>query len=177
MRTGWSKSILVIVWLLVTILIRVPSMDTGAWESYALPMEGGWFTECVDCPRFFPEPGDMLVLDDQGQPHFAYGGDHLYYATLIDEEWQSEIVDPTSGVGTGAAIALDPSSRPHIVYYDILNTAVKYAYWDGQVWHRQTVDSIGDVGSYCSLALDDSGRPHISYVDQSHQALELASWR
>ena len=39
-------------------------------------------TECVECPRYLQNMTDhSLRLDVDGNPHLAYGADHLYYAS------------------------------------------------------------------------------------------------
>ena len=72
--------------------------------------------------------------------------------------------------------ALDSDGDPRISYYDITNTDLKYAAWDGAGWAVTTVDSSGDVGYYTTLALDSAGRPRISYYDLTHGDQKSAAW-
>jgi len=132
-----------------------------------------WLFECVDCPPQFTESSDrMLRLDMDGNPHLAYGRDHLYYSTFDGNAWQTEIADPAPFVGTRASLDLY-NNNPYISYYDSLNSALKFAYRDGSGWHAQTLDdAAGDGGT--SLALDDAGYAHISYWDGSANKLKYA---
>ncbi len=137
--------------------------------------DGGWHTECVDCPKYVAEMSDRsLRLDGDGHPHIAYGGDHLYYAWHDGTGWHYETVDKAPGVGEHASLALDGSGRPHISYLDRDNWDLKYAWHDGTTWQIETVDSGGNVGEYSSLALDGLGRPHISYRDYTNGDLKYA---
>ena len=81
-----------------------------------------------------------LSMDSTGNPHIAYGGDHLYYASYSGGAWQVETVDSAFGVGKYAALVLDSSNRPHISYYDAINGALKYATHDGSAWQITTIE-------------------------------------
>jgi PKD repeat protein len=91
-------------------------------------------------------------------------------------EWIIQTVDSTGNAGQDTSLALDSSGFPRISYYDVSESALKYAQWDGSAWDIQTVDNSADVGNYTSLALDSSDRPHISYYDVSDTALKYAEW-
>ncbi|MCD6291548.1 MAG: carboxypeptidase regulatory-like domain-containing protein, partial [Anaerolineae bacterium] len=145
--------------------------------SMAFPVEaqGGWGTECVDCPKNFYNMTDRsLALDGAGHPHIAYGRDHLYHAYHDGTAWHYETVDASPGVGQYTALTLDGSGYPYISYYDSTNGDLKYAYEDGTGWHIETVDSGGGVGWYTSLVLDGSGYPHISYYNDTNGDLKYA---
>ena len=65
-------------------------------QPQAADLEGDWVIECVDCPKHFDAMTDRsLRLDSDGNPHIAYGGDHLYYAWYDGAEWQYETADET----------------------------------------------------------------------------------
>ena len=57
-----------------------------------------------------------IAVDSNNHPHFAYGGDHLYYAYYDGSSWHYETVDSSPGVGRYASIALDESDNAHISY-------------------------------------------------------------
>ena len=121
-----------------------------------------WRIECADCPPQFSESSDrMLRLDSGGNPHLAYGRDHLYYAWLDGDTWRSETVDPAYRVGTHAALALDGAATPHISYFDALNRTLKFARREASGWQVLSLGAADD--SRTSLALDSAGYPHISY--------------
>jgi hypothetical protein len=124
---------------------------------------GNWHTECVDCPKsFFGMEEHSLRLDSQGHPHVAYGGRRLYYARHDGTEWQYETVDHSRDVGHYAALALDSADRPHIVYLDPANYAVKYARYTGAEWSITTVGS----GEYdIAVDVDALDHVHIAYVE------------
>lgn len=124
-----------------------------------------WETEYVDCGRTFKNMTDRsLKVDGNGVSHMAYGSGHLYYARFDGTNVQKELVDPAFTTGQYAALALDSSNRPHIMYYDLANGNLKYASRidDGQ-WHIETVTYVEKYGAGVSLAMDDGDNPHISY--------------
>ena len=59
-----------------------------------------------------------IAVDSNNHPHFAYGGDHLYYTYYDGSSWHYETVDSSPGVGRYASIALDESDNAHISYYN-----------------------------------------------------------
>lgn len=75
------------------------------------------------------------------------------------------------GMGKWNALNVDPTGRPHIVYYDDDNKQIKYAWGstkrkDG-VWEHKivTLDSESrNVGQWISAVLDESGSIHAAYV-------------
>ena len=100
-----------------------------------------WRTERADAPQLFYNMTDRSMrFDSDGDPHFAYGGDHLYYS-WYDGSWHEAVVDDSYGVGRFASLALDSDDNPHISYYDAIHGTLKYAYFDGDDWDIQTVDS------------------------------------
>jgi hypothetical protein len=101
-----------------------------------------WVTTSVDVSKTFMDMRDnSLALDAAGNPHVAYGGDHLYYAHHDGTGWHIETVDAGLQVGAYASLQLDAAGRPHIAYYDQANDDLEYAYYDGAAWQLQTVDA------------------------------------
>jgi len=87
--------------------------DAGPADSASM----GWLIECVDCPKYVGYlTGRSLRVDAAGQPHVAYGGDHLYYAWHDGATWHLETADDAPGVGSDASLALDGAGYPHISY-------------------------------------------------------------
>jgi hypothetical protein len=133
-----------------------------------------WAVARVDAEKTFSALTDRsFVFDNSDQPHVAYGGDHLYYATHNGSEWVQETVDPAWQVGDHASIAVDGVGQPHIAYYDTSNQDLKYAYFDGAAWQVETVDSAGSVGTYTSIAVRGN-RVHIAYHDSSTGHIKYA---
>lgn len=120
--------------------------------------------ECADCPKQFDYSTDRLLrLDSQGNPHLAYGRDHLYYAWWDGAGWRYETADRSTLVGSAASLALTPSDSPCIAYLDTLNYKLKFAWRSASGWQSQTLDDAG-YGAL-SLAVDAGGYAHISYWD------------
>jgi len=140
-----------------------------------------------------------LAFDNSGKPSIsyydAYNG-NLKYAHWNGSKWigasatssAPETVDSEGNVGTYTSLAFDNSGNPSISYYDVTNTNLKYAHWNGSSWvgmtdtgKPDTVDSTvpeeqEDVGRYTSLAFDAIGYPGISYYDVVRRALKFAHW-
>jgi hypothetical protein len=140
-----------------------------------LASAGDWVIETVDAPKMFSGMADRsLRLDAAGNPHVAYGDDHLYYAWYDGIDWSYVIVDSSRLVGSHASLLLDGGGTPHFAYYDAWNRDLKYAVRNGNSWQTETVDSTGDVGTCTSVGVDSSGCVHISYFDQTTGAVKYA---
>lgn len=101
----------------------------------------GWRFEQADSSLSFQDlTGRYMRLDSLGKAHVVFGGDHLYYAVSDGGNWTMTTVDPSYGVGRYASLVLDSNDRPHISYFDALNGALKYAYFDGSTWSIQVID-------------------------------------
>ena len=90
-------------------------------------------------------------------------------------------VVPVVNEGLFTSLAIDRLGRPHISFYDSINGALKYTWFDSirQAWNDQFVDLGGasGVGIDNSLALDPvTNFPRISYYDQTNGRLLFASW-
>ena len=87
----------------------------GGTAGAAPPPEGpttaaaiaGWSLQGVDTPKWFQDMGPRsLARDADGHLHFAYGGDHLYYAHYDGATWQRTTVD------TAPAGRTSPTTMP-----------------------------------------------------------------
>jgi len=135
-----------------------------------------WEIETVDDGKrdfdFMTE--QSVVVDSLGNPHIAYGGDHLYYTWFDGTLWHYEIVDGAESVGRWASIALDSVCRPHICYYDSDEQAIKYANKCGLSWSIVTIDTIGQGGDNLSIDIGINGEPCIAYFDGDDSVLKFA---
>jgi hypothetical protein len=134
------------------------------------PAAVGWHTELVDQPNTSAAITDhSLQIDSAGQPHVAYGGDHLHYAWRDVTGWQYVTVTGTI-TSSYPSLALDSSGNPHISYRSA--NGLEHAYWTGSAWNVQTVDGAGN--KWTSIDLDDANSPHIAYYASG--ALKYARW-
>lgn len=135
-----------------------------------------WTTEGVDSPILIDSITDRsLQFDQQGLPHVAFGGDHLYYAWHNGDVWVVEVADTGRQVGRCAAIALDRQGRPHISYYDCGTDSLRYAYKDRSGWHSYALDqALADYNCTTSIAVDARGHPHIVYHEYGRFVLKYA---
>ena len=135
--------------------------------SPALPAQE-WSIDCVHCPKQFEAATNRsLCLDENGYPHIAAGGDHLYYTWFDGSSWQSITVDDSPRSGSAASLALDSQENPHICYQDFqggYTGRLKYARYTGSTW---LLDDIDSSSGYISLVLDSSDKPHVSYYNPS----------
>jgi hypothetical protein len=144
--------------------------------SLAPKVTEAWTTGVVDAPKIFSNfYSRAIAIDDSGNPHIAYGEDHLYYAYHDGSSWNYETVDSSSGTGQYASIAIDSLNKVHISYYDWSNGNLMYATNASGSWAITTVDSTADVGVNSSIALDSSDKVHISYYDWDNFYLKYAT--
>jgi len=94
--------------------------------------------------------------------------------------WHTEFVDTESHVNLKTSIALDSGDRPHILYFDDKDYALRYAYWNNLTWNIETIISGKLSYNNSSLALDKEGNPHIIFSDGNdsivYAYLVDASW-
>jgi hypothetical protein len=87
-----------------------------------------WTTETIVKEKYSQHfYSRAIAIDTNGHPHIVYGGNNLYYAYHDGSKWHIVTVDPSSGVGGYASIAMDKSGKVHIGYYDSTNKNLKYA--------------------------------------------------
>lgn len=122
--------------------------------------------------------------DSKGNLHAAWQGlddQYLYYAVkdATTGKWSPAIcVDNSAhGVGGQLDLALDPTERPGIAYYDSANGDLKYAsiITQNNAWRVQTIDSNYTVGQNPSLTFSrKGGSALISYYNKSKGDLKVA---
>ncbi|MGA9397364.1 MAG: hypothetical protein WBV22_03800 [Anaerolineaceae bacterium] len=150
------------------ILIIVCALSTSAGG-------GGvrWKTIRVDAGTTINYLTNSSLKLYDGVPSVAYGGDHLYYASLVGSNFVTTTVDANWGVGMYASLALEPSTgHPRISYSDDSYHSLKYAEQNSvgpiHTWTTTTVDLNGadEAGNKTAIALDTSNLPHIAYTKQ-----------
>ena len=120
------------------------------------------------------------ALDSQGVLHAAYYDStvgRLMYATRdISGLWSKvQVVDQSDDTGAMPAIAVDTTGKVGIAYFDLTNTAVKYATFNGQTWSTTTVESEKNVGTNPSLQFDIDGNAYLAYYKRSGGELRLST--
>jgi len=106
-----------------------------------------------------------IAVDSYDYPSIAHCDGVLKYSYWSGTTWYTSVVDPATGCGYFASLALETigANYPHIAYYDFTNGDLKYACFEETYWYITTLDSSGDTGWDLSIDLDSSDHPHISY--------------
>jgi hypothetical protein len=120
------------------------------------------------------------AVDSNGVLYAAYydsSKGRLLYATRDTEGlWsKSYIVDDSADVGAQLSLAVDTTSKVGIGYFDVTNTAIKYAHWTGTKFSSQTIESSKNVGTSPSLDFDINGNAYLAYYKRSGGLLRLAT--
>lgn len=72
-------------------------------------------------------------------------------------------------MGQFASLGLDSNNKPHIIYYDVTNTALKHAYKSPiDAWVSEFVDNSAAVGKFGSLAVYDPNTLYVTYYDETN---------
>jgi hypothetical protein len=117
------------------------------------------------------------ALDTQGILHAAYYADGklLYTVRNTSGMWSEvSVIDADGDVGAWPSIAVDSTGKVGIAYFDLSNTAVKYASFGGTSWPTLTLESKKHVGSSPSLGFDIDGNAYVAYHKRSGGYLRLA---
>jgi len=128
-----------------------------------------------------------IAVDNLNRPHISYydeeNGD-LKWAYKDSGIWNRSVVDPgvpggTSyyDVGAYTSIAIDSLNNPHISYYDVSRSFLRYAYYQGTEWHISDMLDTPNKGMYTSLALDAQDYPHIAYLDDQNEDSLKYCWQ
>ena len=91
----------------------------------------------------------------------------VYEKLNISLPWMIQTVDSAGDVGSYASLAVGPSGRPAIAYYDATRRNLNFASYDGSAWTveiaRAAPSSNYNYGKYASLAYGPGGEPAISF--------------
>lgn len=138
-----------------------------------------WQREVVDNSEYEVGTYASLALDSHDIPHISYvdySHKDLKYATLVEGEWVTQVVDHGYSLGSPPSLAIDSHDNPHISHYDDNSHSLKYASWlSATGWISETVPGTS-YPKYASLALDSEDNPHISYYDEVGRHLMYAAW-
>lgn len=120
------------------------------------------------------------VLDSQGVLHAAFydtaKGDLLYATRSTSGLWsEAKVIDSAGDVGAQLSIAIDATGKIGIGYFDVTNTALKYARFSGTGWSNVTIDSEKHVGTSPSLGFSIDGDAFLAYNRRTGGYLRLAT--
>ena len=155
---------------------------------------GNWGEpEVVDATGNVGQHASLRISRDKRHHIVYYDADNgdLKYTYKSDPNaiggWATPtILDAKGDVGQHAAMAIGPTGRRHVVYYNADTKDLKYITSDGtHGWSTPVVlDAAGDVGKYASMTVYYEGQkekmneayeghyPHIAYYDASNENLK-----
>lgn len=100
---------------------------------------------------------------DLGSPRVAYQdytNQHLKFAKKDGAaSWSVETLDPSPWTGADSSIAVDPTGKITVAYFDGLNNDVLSARYDGSSWTLAKVAQEGANGYFNNVVLDAAGAP------------------
>ena len=123
---------------------------------------------------------DSLVLDDNDNPHLAYGGAKyavIQYAEFENNQWYREVVSLDDGLlaVSGASHTLDSSNNPHIIYclqvFQDGSISVQYTRKVSEEWVVETI-SADDCWYDTAIELDSNDNPHVLYYEETTEDLK-----
>lgn len=150
----------------------------------------------------FANPWTIMILDDyppplaletsqsdmiQEQPAVEDPAAELY-DYLGKRTWRDELLtkmEPSAaywgpelgGAGLHTSIAIDALNQVHVSYYDAVEDALKYLFWNGvgapQIEIVDDYGDQGDAGLWTSLAVDSKNRPQIAYMSEKYDDLKF----
>jgi hypothetical protein len=121
-----------------------------------------------------------LAFDKEGVLHFAYYDPtvkNIKYATRSTAGlWSAtETIDKSGNdVGATMSLAIDPTGKPSIAYYDNTEGDLEYARFDGIAWKRSTLDSLKTTGQFPTLAFQANGHPIVAYFRKTSRDLRFS---
>ena len=161
--------------------------DMSAWGvlKYAVLNEGVWDISTVydyeiqGYVTLALEPTqspDTVWLPRIASFYDAPGDERVLYAAFNGTVWSKEWVGNSLNDGRYASMALDSSNNPHLSWWELGYSRLKYAYYNGSDWEIAIVDnSTTNTGYYTSIAIDSNDHAHISYRDEDNDCLMYAS--
>jgi hypothetical protein len=134
--------------------------ENNSWSFQKLP---GYGSGCG--------PHSMAV-DSKAYPHILKcgftGGVDLYHIYWNGSVWVPEPIEENY-FPTYASIFIDPNDQLHVVYMDLDNWVLRYAWKEGGSWKEEVVGS-GEE-SFTSLVVDSEGNPHATYYEGRPKAV------
>ncbi len=151
---------------------------------------------------YHSHPGPIslsLAYDGVGDPQIALSvaTNVLYYLHLAEgpdgtcpsltgdgsARWDCDPIAQESEHVTDPSITIGAANSPHIVYYDPIDTSLRYAHPDSGSeqrcdlnpnWRCIPIEQAGNVGQYPSLAYGDA--LHVAYYNSTQGTLRLAKY-
>ena len=145
---------LIIVFSLVALAAYPAAAQT---ETTPAAPELSWTIRTVDDPPNLIGLTDRTTrFDGSGNPHIAFGGDHLYYARWnpSNSSWYIITVDSSLNVGSYASLAVDSLGNPRIAYYDETNGALRFAYSQNGGYNWTLLPPVDTFGPQPAVAYD-----------------------
>jgi hypothetical protein len=136
----------------------IASRGGGAWsiERIYHPGHDGW--------------DNIVAIDIIGILHTMtldpadFGGPGLEYTTLIDGDWDIEVVGTGPlAYGEGHSLTYDESNQAHISYHNTNERSLYHGVRESSGWRLSRVDSGPQAGMFSSIEIKE-GSPIISYV-------------
>jgi subtilisin family serine protease len=120
------------------------------------------------------------AIDSQGVLHAVFydaqNGDLLYTTRATGGMWSKlQVIDSSSDVGSQLSIAVDPTGKDGIAYYDATHANLKYASFTATTFATRIVESDRSVGTSPSLQFDTDGNAYLAYYKRSGGNLRLAT--
>jgi len=143
-----------------------------------------WFTlMMIDSTHSNTNVWPRIAVDKKGIPHMCVSFGVLMYATLSNQQWVKQRIDPGSGtISYHCSVAVSSGGVPHIGWYhEFLPSGQQYTHFrhadlENGAWMVRSVDG-GISGKWNSMAVDSKGFPHATYSQFAHGGeLRYAEW-
>jgi len=145
---------------------------------HGIQQGGTWSTEVI-ASNALNVTTVAMARDADNHLHVLYNpGGQVTYATNASGSWASEVIGNNGviyGSATTAAIAVAPSGKVHVGYYDYAARVLKYVTNVSGSWVTETADGQADVGLHPAIALDGDGNPQLACYDVTNADLRHAS--
>lgn len=133
-----------------------------------------WYTEIIASGGEY----SSFVFDQENRPHIGYHDNGIKYVWYDGTAWQLETVDDEPYCDRWQrdaclSLRLDNANQPHLAYFGVLGTEIRYAWRNDSGWHSELIDTTSSLfKAHLSLALDQADRAHIAY--QADENLRFA---